>query len=170
MPDAPNDSTQDGNTGATAPASGDTSAAEESKTITLTSEQLAERLERAKRSATPGDYDDLKRKAQQFDEVTESQKSEATKAAERIAALEAELASSTASAMQAEAAAESGIPVALITATTPEGIKAQVKALNDWLGDKKPSGNHVPREGRSTTPPKADDKKAFADFLTGHGG
>lgn len=172
MPDAPNDSTsqtgsQDGNTGK--PDSGDTSAADESKSITLTSEQLAERLERAKRSAKPADYDELVEKARQFDEAAEAQKSEATKATERIAALEAELANSKASVLRAEAAAEADVPVSLITASTEEEIKAQVKALKEWLGDKKPGGNHVPREGRQTNPPKADDKKAFADFLTGQG-
>jgi len=169
MPDAPNDSTNDGKTEGVPSGSGDTSAADESKTITLTSEQLAERLERAKRSATPADYEDLKAKAAQFDEVAESQKSDATKASERIAALEAELANSKAAALRAEAAAEADVPVSLITASTEEEIKAQVKTLKDWLGEKKPGGNHVPREGRQTNPPKADDKKAFADFLTGQG-
>lgn len=88
---------------------------------------------------------------------------------ERITALEAELAESKAAALRAQAAAEAEVPVALITASSEEEIKAQVKALKEWLGDKKPGGNHVPREGRQTKPPKTDDKKAFADFLTGQG-
>lgn len=170
MPDAPaDDSTQDGNgTDNTGSASGDTSAADESP-ITLTSEQLAERLERAKRSAKPADYDALKAKAKQFDELSESQKSEATKAAERITALETELAESKASVLRAQAAAEAEVPVSLITASTEEEIKEQVKTLKEWLGEKTNGGNHVPREGRQTKPPKTDDKKAFANFLTGQG-
>lgn len=170
MPDAPDDSTQDGNgTDNTGTDSGDTSTADESQQITLTSEQLAERLERAKRSAKPADYDALKAKAKQFDELSESQKSEATKAAERIAALESELAESKASVLRAQAAAEAEVPVSLITASTEEEIKEQVKTLKEWLGEKTNGGNHVPREGRQTKPPKTDDKKAFANFLTGQG-
>jgi len=88
---------------------------------------------------------------------------------ERITALEKELAESKAAALRAQAAAEAEVPVALITASTEDEIKAQVKALKEWLGDKKPGSNHVPREGRQTKPPKTDDKKAFADFLTGQG-
>ena len=88
---------------------------------------------------------------------------------ERITALEKELAESKAAALRAQAAAEADVPVSLITASTEEDIKAQVKALKEWLGEKKPGGNHVPREGRQTKPPKTDDKKAFADFLTGQG-
>lgn len=169
MPDAPKDSTQNPDGNEDTSTGGDTSTANESQTITLTSEQLAERLERAKRSAKPADYDALVEKARQFDEAADAQKSEAEKAAERIAELEAELAESKATALRAAAAAEADVPVSLITASTEEEIKAQVKALKDWLGDKKPSGNRVPREGRQTNPPKADDKKAFADFLTGQG-
>lgn len=88
---------------------------------------------------------------------------------DRITALEAALAESKAAALRAQAAAEAEVPVSLITASTEEEIKEQVKALKEWLGEKKPGGNHVPREGRQTKPPKTDDKKAFADFLTGQG-
>jgi membrane protein involved in colicin uptake len=102
-------------------------------------------------------------------EIDEANKSETEKATERITALEAELAETKAAALRAQAAAEADIPLALITASTEDEIKAQVKTLKDWLGDKKPGGNRVPREGRQTNPPKADDKKAFADFLTGQG-
>lgn len=169
MPDAPNDSTQNQDGKEATASGGDTSTAKESETITLTSEQLAERLDRAKRSAKPADYDALVEKARQFDEAAEAQKTEAQKAAERITALEAELANSRASVLRAEAAAEADVPVSLITASTEEEIKAQVKALKEWMGDQKTGGNHVPREGRQTKPPQTDDKKAFADFLTGQG-
>lgn len=107
--------------------------------------------------------------AKKLAELDEANKSEAQKATERITSLEAELAETKAAALRAQAAAEADIPLALITASTEDEIKAQVKTLKDWLGDKKPSGNRVPREGRQTNPPKADDKKAFADFLTGQG-
>lgn len=107
--------------------------------------------------------------AKKLAEIDEANKSEATKAAERITALETELADSKAAALRAQAAADADVPLALITASTEDEIKAQVKTLKEWLGDKKPGGNHVPREGRQTNPPKTDDKKAFADFLTGQG-
>lgn len=109
--------------------------------------------------------------AKKLAEIDEANKSETQKATERIAALEAELAESKAAALRAQAAADADVPLALITASTEEEIKAQVKTLKDWLGDKSKSGNRVPREGRQTSAPsKTDDRKAFADFLTGQGG
>lgn len=68
---------QDGNK----PTSASTSDAGDEKTITMTSQQLAERLARAK----PADYDDLKTKAAKLAEIEDAQKTEAQKAADALA-------------------------------------------------------------------------------------
>lgn len=105
--------------------------------------------------------------AKKLAELEEANKSEATKAAEKIAALEAQVAEATASALRAKTAAETGLPVELLTASDEDGLKEQVKALQAWSKDQKKNGATVPAEGRTPSPPKADDKKAFANFLTG---
>lgn len=105
--------------------------------------------------------------AKKLAELEDANKSEATKAAEKIADLESQLAAASASALRAKTAAESGLPIELLTASDEDGLKEQVKALTKWQGEQKKGGNHAPNAGRTPTPPPADEKQAFANFLTG---
>ncbi len=52
---------------------------------------VKERIERAKRSAIPEDYEDLKAKAARFDEIEEQGKTKLQKAQEEAAAAQREL-------------------------------------------------------------------------------
>lgn len=109
--------------------------------------------------------------AKRLGEIEDAQKSEAEKAAERIAKAEAEIASvpaKVADALRAHLVALHEIDEddaeLFLTATEPELLLKQVARLVSQSDKRK---NHiVPREG-ATPQPKADERAAFADFLTG---
>lgn len=147
--------------------SGETPAAgAEPKQITLTSKQLAERLERAK----PTDYDDLKAKAARLDELEEASKSEVEKATERITKAEAEVAQVPAKVADALRtylvdlhSIDEDKAALFLTGSEPDLLLRQVKALVGEGVDRKKHGNFAPREGSQTT--QTTDKKR--DFLRG---
>ncbi len=99
-------------------------------------EMVKERIERAKRSAIPEDYEDLKAKAARFDELEEKGKTELQKAQEAAAAAQRELESMRASAARADLAQkiaqEKGVPVSLITGDTQEDMERSADALLAW--------------------------------------
>jgi len=94
---------------------------------------IADRISREK--AKYADYNDLKTKASQFDELAESQKSETQKAIDRAEAAERELASSRSEQSRLSVIAKHGIPEdyqELVFGSTPEEIEARavkVKSL-----------------------------------------
>ncbi len=116
-----------------------TTTPEEQKTFTQDELNaiVGERLKRE--SAKYADYEDLKAKAQKFDEYTESQKTELEKANEKTASLEAELTSlkkaNEVRDMREKVAKEKGVPVDLLTGDTEEECAAFADKLN---GYKKP--------------------------------
>lgn len=148
--------------------SGDTPAAgDEAKQITMTSKQLAERLERAK----PADYDDLKAKAARLDELEEASKSEVEKANDRAAAAEAEAAkvpAKVAEALRSHLIELHDIDTdkadLFLTGSEPDLLLRQVKALIGAESDRKKHGNVAPREGDNPTAP-TDKKRAFVRGL-----
>lgn len=159
----PEQSTQDGNK----PTSDSTSdAGDKPKTITMTSEQLAERLARAK----PADYDDLKAKAEKLDEIEAANKSEIEKAAEARTAAEQRAAKAEADALRWKVAASHGISdedaELFLTGTDEETLTRQAKRLGERDSTRRKGGNVVPSEG-STPTPKADEKTEFLRSLTG---
>ena len=105
-----------------------TTTPEEQKTFTQDELNaiVGERLKRE--SAKYADYEDLKAKAQKFDEYTESQKTELEKANEKTASLEAELTSlkkaNEVREMREKVAKEKGVPVDLLTGDTEEECAA----------------------------------------------
>ena len=161
MGDQPADaaaSTEDGNK----QTSGDTSAAgDEPKTITLTTKQLAERLERAK----PADYDDLKAKAAKLDEIEAANKSEIEKATEARTKAEQAAAQAQAEALRWKIAAKHQISdedaELFLTGTDEETLTKQAERLSQRSEDRKKNGNRVPKEGTSSQP-KPDDMREFA--------
>lgn len=108
----------------------------------------------AREKAKTADYGDLKAKAARLDEIEQANKTEAQKATDRIAALEAELASATRSSARLKIATEHGITDAddidlFLTGTDEETLTRQAKRLADRTADRKKQGNSAPREGNS---------------------
>ena len=99
-------------------------------------EMIKERLERAKKSAIPEDYEDLKAKAARLAEIEEQGKTELQKAQDAAAAAQRELESMRASAKRADlaqkVAQEKGVPVSLITGESQEEMERSADALLAW--------------------------------------
>ena len=92
---------------------------------------IRERLQREQ--AKYADYDSMKEKAQKYDAAEEASKSELQKAAEKAAALQAELDGLKKAAairtVRDKVAQETGVPASLLTADTEEGCSEQAKAI-----------------------------------------
>lgn len=158
----PGESNQDGNKPPSDVTSG---AGDKSKPITMTSEQLAERLARAK----PADYEDLKAKAAKLDELEAANKSEIEKAVEKATAAEQAAAQAKADALRWKIAAKHGITdddaELFLTGTDEETLTKQAERLTQRVVDRKKQGNHVPREGTPPREPQEDEMRAFTRNL-----
>lgn len=118
------------------------------------------------RAKIPTDYDELKAQATKFQEIQESQKTEAEKVAERLAAAEKRAVELEAKAARAEVAAAKGVPLALLSGSTKEELEASADALIQFKGESGSTTLHVPNEGKSPTA-KIDGDKMFAKTLFG---
>ena len=161
MSDAVDTSNTDGNN-----TSGTTSTAgDEPKTITMTSQQLADRLARAK----PTDYDDLRAKAARLDEIEQANKSEIEKAAEKAASAERERDQAKAEALRLRIAAKHSISDEdadlFLTGTDEATLTKQAERLAARTTAQKKQGNHVPREGGATPPPAETELRSFTRGL-----
>lgn len=109
--------------------------------------------------------------AKRLAEIDESSKTEAEKATARLAELEAERDRAVADALRFKVASKYGIgdedADLFLTASDEETLTRQAQRLSSREDERKQSGNRAPNEGR-TPPTKVDDRKAFADFLTGN--
>ncbi|MBF6133503.1 hypothetical protein IU501_10880 [Nocardia otitidiscaviarum] len=107
--------------------------------------------------------------AKELADIKQAQKSDAEKAADRIATAEAEVAAIPAKVAAAlrdhliELHSISDEDQVLLTADEPELLLKQVARLVG-LGDKRKKPNHVPREGQNQTPAE-DDMRAFTRQL-----
>lgn len=119
----------------------------------------------ARERAKFSDYDDIKAKAERFAELEESQKTEAQKAQDRLAAAEKRAADLELKAARAEVAAAKGVPVELLSGGTQEEIEASADALIAFKGEQQKKDFVLPDQGR--TPGKAAGSTAdsFARFL-----
>lgn len=111
------------------------------------------------------DYEELKSKASQFDEIADANKTELQKATERVAELEAQIAAREAADKQAEVISsiskEYRIPEqfrSLLTASDEEGLREQAKLLGEKFAE--PSHN----EGKKPADVSAPQDET-ADFL-----
>lgn len=77
--------------------------------------------------------------AERLKEIEDANKSEIQKATERAEAAEALVAEATLKATRAEVAAETGVPVALLTGTSREEIAASAQALIDFRAQQTPA-------------------------------
>jgi hypothetical protein len=134
---------------------------------TFTQEQVNTFLAEQKRKI--GDVKELKAAAAELAAIKESQKTDAQKTADRLAAADAEVATIPAKvseALRVHLIALHQIPVEraelYLTATDPELLLKQVAGLVE-LDGKKP--NHVPSEGKTPTSGSSDDMREFTRNL-----
>jgi hypothetical protein len=133
---------------------------------TFTQEELngivEERIKR-ERAKYEG-FDDLKAKADKYDEMVEASKTELQKATERAEKLEAILAekehAETVRATREKVASETGVPVALLTADTEEACKAQASGI---LSFAKPSYPNVKDGGDMSHVRQPSTRQQFAE-------
>lgn len=124
-------------------------------------------------AAKYGNYEELKEKAQKFDEIEEQSKSELQKAHERVDALQKELdgmkAAESVRMIRTEVSKELGVPAELLTGSTKEECELQAKGI---LSFAKPNSYPSVRDAgevRTTGTGKTRDQFAdwFSDFSNG---
>jgi hypothetical protein len=108
--------------------------------------------------------------AERLAAIEEANKTEAQKLADRAAAAEAERDAARVEVLRFKIAAAHGLSEddadLFLTGTDEETLTKQAKRLSDREGDRRKSGNHVPREGTTTTAPPSDQRE-FARELFG---
>jgi len=132
---------------------------------------ITERVSRER--AKYADFDDLKAKAERFDELADANKSEIEKANEKAAQAARESEQARAEALRWKVAAKHGITdedaELFLHGTDEDTLTKQAKRLQERASDRKRQGNHVPREGTNTSAPKTDDMREFTRNLFGKG-
>lgn len=114
------------------------------------------------------DYDTLKEKAEKYDQLEESNKSELQKAVERGDALQVELdklkGENAVRDLRNKVAEETGVPVHLLTGSTEDECRDQAKAIlayaNPSWYPKVRDGGEVTNTGKMTT------KQQFAEWAS----
>lgn len=163
----------EGGTGTEGAPSGDTPAAGEFKPITSQEDLDATIKDRlARERAKFKDYNDLKAKAGQFDQLQAANQTEAEKAAARLAELEAKLATNAAETLRLRVASQHKITDAddirlFLTGTDEETLTEQAKRLADREADRKKQGNHVAGEGRNHQAKAGDEREAVRSLFGG---
>lgn len=109
--------------------------------------------------------------AKRLAEIDESTKTEAEKAAARLAELESERDRAVADALRFKVASKYGIgdedADLFLTASDEETLTKQAERLSKREDERRQQGNRAPREG-GTPQVKTDARRDFADFLTGN--
>lgn len=123
---------------------------------------IGERLSRER--AKFADYEQLKEKAQKYDEAEEASKTELQKAQERAQALQQELEEMKSAAqvqsIRAAVSRETGVPEDLLTGDTEEACRAQAEKINNYAG-----GGRTPRfEDRGEQTPPGRKKTTREQF------
>lgn len=127
---------------------------------------VGDRLKRDR--AKYADYEDLKAKADKFDDLEEANKSELQKVMDRAKELEQELdvmkRSNTVREIRDKVATETGIPAKLLTGDTEEACREQAEAIKAFA---KPSGYPNVRDaGEANGTPKGTTRQQFADWAS----
>ena len=127
---------------------------------------VGERLSR-ERAKYEG-FDELKAKAEKYDQMEEANKSELQKMSEKAQALETELNSLKKAAsireLRDKVAKETGVPASLLTGDTEEDCKAQADAIKEFANPK--AYPTVKDGGEIHNLTKRTSKEAFADFVS----
>lgn len=127
---------------------------------------LKDRLERERRKFA--DYDELKAKAKQLDELQDANKSELEKIAEKAAAAEERARALEVENLRWRVAAKHGISdedaELFLTGTDEETLTKQAQRLAERVSDRKKNGNVVSKEGTAAQA-KEDPLREFAREL-----
>jgi len=138
------------------------------ESITMTPAKLEERLERER--AKFSDYEDLKAKAQKFDELEEANKSELQRAQDQIASIEQERDTALRDALRFKVATRYGVSDEdadlFLTGTDEDTLVKQAERLSQRNDLQLKQGNHVPDEGKPLTAQEGSDA-AFARSFFG---
>lgn len=118
----------------------------------------------ARERAKFSDYEELKAKAAKLAEFEESQKSEAEKVAERLAAAEKRAAELESQVARAEVAAAKGVPAELLTGSTREELEASADALIAFKGEQA-KGLILPDQGKTPETSSGSAADRFASAL-----
>lgn len=127
---------------------------------------VGDRLKRDR--AKYSDYEDLKAKAEKYDQLEEASKSELQKAIERGNALQTELdalkSANSIREIRQKVAEATGIPFSLLTANTEEECQEQAKRILEFSS---PKGYPNVRDGGEVTKNigKQTTRQQFADWL-----
>jgi hypothetical protein len=107
--------------------------------------------------------------ADRLAELEDANKSEIQKASDKATAAEKAAAEAKAEALRWKVAAKHGITEEdadlFLTGTDEETLTKQAQRLTERVADRKKNGNHVPREGSTTTKPKEDEMREFTRRL-----
>jgi len=110
--------------------------------------------------------------ADRLAELEEANKTEAQKVAERLAEAEAKAQAAEQRALRFEIATEFGLTgegaKALEHIASEDGMRAVAQLLAGKAEQERKQGNVVPREGTGTGSAAADERSAFAAYLTGN--
>lgn len=123
-----------------------------------------------KRLSDFADYDELKAKAEKFDEAEEASKSELQKAIDKANKLQSELDNlnkqNTIRQVRDEVSQITGVPASLLTGSTKEECEAQAKAIAEYKAQTAPAAYPTVKDGGD---PQLNVKKStrdqFADWL-----
>lgn len=124
---------------------------------------IQKRIERER--SRYSDYDELKEKASQLDEIEESKKSEIEKATARAAELEAQLEQAQLAVLRSDVAADKGVPSNLLTGSTKEELEASADSLIEFRSSAKQSPRSSAFKDVSGEAVKGDTGSQFADFF-----
>ena len=140
---------------------------EENKSFTQDelNEIVKERLIRER--SKYADYEELKKKAEEYDKIEEASKTELEKVTERANALQEELnglkKAEAVRLIREEVATETGVPVHLLTADTKDDCEAQANAIMSFA---KPDEGYpkVKDGGEVTKSPTGSTEEQFAEW------
>lgn len=127
---------------------------------------VGERLKRDR--AKYADYEDMKAKAEKYDQMEEANKSELQKAIERSEALQTELDAlknaNTIRDIRQKVAEETGVPASILTGSTLEECEEQAKKILEFSNPKVYS---QVRDGGEITKPigKQSTRQQFANWM-----
>ena len=112
-----------------------------------------------------GDYNDLKAKAEKYDEVEAASKSELEKAQERIAELERTAATAQRAALVTRIASEEGVIPEVLTGETEEEMRAAAKRVLEWASQGKRTPPTPKPLASGSASPKGGEKGRAAAAL-----
>lgn len=122
-----------------------------------------------KRLSDFSDYEELKAKAEKYDEAEEANKSELQKAIDKANALQAELdgmkKADEIRTVRDEVSKNMGVPASLLTGSTLEECEAQAKAIAEYKAQSNPAYPAVKDGGDPHINVKKNTRDQFADWL-----